>query len=117
MISTLNDLEVKPSDVLNVYVQAPVTEKVWTALVPQLSKDTKKTAAIVRALYGLKSAGAVLEAMLLSAWNPWGISLLRLTWIYVSNQKSDQKVGYSITRIYCVIWMAFYVSITIQMQC
>ena len=43
---------------MNDYVQAPVTEEVWTTLGPELSNDTRKTAVIVRALYGLKSEGA-----------------------------------------------------------
>ena len=69
MMAALNDLEVKSGDILNAYVQAPVTEKVWTTLGPEFSKDAGKTAVIVRALYGLKSAGAA----------PWGVSLVRLT--------------------------------------
>ena len=33
MIATLNDLEIKLDNILNAYVQAPVTEKVWTTWV------------------------------------------------------------------------------------
>ena len=33
MIATLNDLEVKPGNILNAYIQVPITEKVWTTLV------------------------------------------------------------------------------------
>ena len=54
MIATLNDLEVKLGNILNAYVQAPVTEKVWTTLGPEFGKDSRKTAVIIRALYGLK---------------------------------------------------------------
>ena len=32
MIAALNDLDVKAGDVENAYVQAPVTEKIWTTL-------------------------------------------------------------------------------------
>ena len=63
MIAVLNDLEVKLGNILNAYVQAPVTKKVWTTLGLEFGKDSRKTAVFVRALYGLKSA-------LLSAWNP-----------------------------------------------
>ena len=35
MIAALNYLEVKLADILNAYVQAPVTEKVWTSLGPE----------------------------------------------------------------------------------
>ena len=55
MIAALNDLEVKLGDILNAYVQAPVTEKVWTTLGPKFGKDARKSALIVRASYGLKS--------------------------------------------------------------
>ena len=48
MIAALNDLEVKLGNILNAYVQAPVTEKVWTTLGSKFSKDTRKTAVIVR---------------------------------------------------------------------
>ena len=33
MIAALNDLEIKLGYILNVYIQAPVTEKVWTQLI------------------------------------------------------------------------------------
>jgi hypothetical protein len=55
-MAALNDLEVKIGDVLNAYITALVTEKVWTVLGPEFSNDAGKTAIIVRALYGLKSA-------------------------------------------------------------
>ena len=58
---------------------------------PDFGKDARKTAVIVRALYGLKSAGVALEATLLDVWNPCGMSLVRLTQIYGLNQKSGQK--------------------------
>jgi hypothetical protein len=57
-IATLNDLEVKVGDVLNAYITAPVKEKVWTILGPEFGHDTGRSAIIVHALYGLKSAGA-----------------------------------------------------------
>jgi hypothetical protein len=54
----LNDLKVKVGDVLNANITAPVKEKVWTFLGPEYGLDSGKSAVIVRALYGLKSAGA-----------------------------------------------------------
>ncbi len=57
-IAALNDLEVKVGDVLNAYITAPITEKVWTILGPEFGPNAGKAAIIVRALYGLKSAGA-----------------------------------------------------------
>ena len=54
MIASLNDLEVYLGKIFNAFVQAPVTEKVWTSLGPEFCKDVRKNAVIVRALYGLK---------------------------------------------------------------
>jgi hypothetical protein len=52
-----NDLNVKVRDALNAYITAPITEKVWTVLGPEFGTDAGKSVIIVRALYGLKSAG------------------------------------------------------------
>ena len=49
---------------MNTYVQAPVTEKVWTTLSSEFGKDARKTVVIVRALYGLKAPGAVFRSHL-----------------------------------------------------
>jgi hypothetical protein len=57
-IAALNDLEVKVGDVLNAYITAPVKERVWTVLGPEFGHDIVKSAIMVHALYGLKSAGA-----------------------------------------------------------
>ena len=65
-IAALNGLEVEVSDVLNAYITAPITKKVWTTLGPEFGSDTGKTAIIVRALYELKSAGAAFCAHLAS---------------------------------------------------
>ncbi len=58
LMAALNDLNVKVGDVLNAYITAPITEEVWTVLGPEFSIDASKSAIIVHALYGLKSAGA-----------------------------------------------------------
>ena len=57
-IAALNDLEVKTGDVQNAYLTAPCEEKIYTVLGPEFGEDAGKTALIVRALYGLRSAGA-----------------------------------------------------------
>ncbi len=56
--ASLNDLKVKVGNVLNAYITTPVKEKVWTILGPEFGHDSGKSAVIVHALYGLKSAGA-----------------------------------------------------------
>ena len=64
MIVTLNDLEVKLGNILNACVQAPVTEKVWTTLGSEYGKDDGRSAVIIRASYGLKSAGTASQSHL-----------------------------------------------------
>jgi capsid portal protein len=70
-LAALNDLNVKMANIENVYLAAPITEKVWTVLGPEFGDD----ALIVRALYGLHSAGAAFrnhlaECMKHLGWNP-----------------------------------------------
>jgi hypothetical protein len=57
-LAALNDLDVKMADIENICLTAPITEKVWTVLGPGFGDDAGKRALIVRALCGLKSAGA-----------------------------------------------------------
>ena len=57
MLAAFNALEVKCGNIENTYITAPITEKVWSILRPKFGGDTGRTAIIVRALYGLKSAG------------------------------------------------------------
>ena len=52
-LAALNDLEVKTSDIQNAYLTAPCTEKVHTTLGIKFGEDKRKTAIIVKALYGL----------------------------------------------------------------
>ena len=56
--AALNDLEVKTSDIENVYLTAPTQEKLYTVLGTEFGEDAGKTAIIVRAIYGTKSSGA-----------------------------------------------------------
>ncbi len=57
MLAALNSLDVMAADIMNAYITAPCKEKIWTTLGPEFGKDKGKKAIIVRALYGLKSAG------------------------------------------------------------
>jgi hypothetical protein len=63
-LAALNDLKVKATDILNAYISAPKKEKVWCALGSEFGFDAGKSAINVRALYGLKSAGAAFYAHL-----------------------------------------------------
>jgi hypothetical protein len=74
-LAALNDLDVKMADIENAYLTAPIVEKVWTVLGPELGDDAGKRALIARALYGLKSAGAsfrnhLAECMKHLGWHP-----------------------------------------------
>jgi hypothetical protein len=75
LMAALNDLNVKVGDVLNAYITAPMTEKVWTVLGPEFGIDTSKSAIIVRALHGLKSAGAAHALSFINA--PDGLHILQ----------------------------------------
>jgi hypothetical protein len=55
---------VKAAGILNAYIFSPIKEKVWCALGPEFGCDAGKSAIIVRALYGLKNAGAAFHAHL-----------------------------------------------------
>ncbi|KAL7530823.1 hypothetical protein ACHAXR_003692 [Thalassiosira sp. AJA248-18] len=46
------------ADIENAYITAPITEKVWCILGQEFGEQAGRKAIIVRALYGLKSAGA-----------------------------------------------------------
>ena len=41
MIDACNNVNVKSGDILNMCVQVPLTEKVWTMLGPKFGKDTR----------------------------------------------------------------------------
>ena len=57
MFAALNDFRWS-ADILNAYVQAPATKKMWNIMGPEFGSHASMTAVIVRALYGLKSVGA-----------------------------------------------------------
>jgi hypothetical protein len=77
LMAALNDLNVKVGDVLNAYITAPITEKVWSVLGPEFGIDAGKSAMIVHALYGLKSAGAVFCTHLASFMCQMGAHILQ----------------------------------------
>jgi hypothetical protein len=41
-LDALNDLDVKMADIENVYLIAPITEKLWTVLGPEFGDDAGK---------------------------------------------------------------------------
>jgi len=72
MIAALNNLEVKVGDVLNAYLTASNSERIWTVLGPEWGPDKGNRAILVRALYGLKSAGALFRSHLATCMHNLG---------------------------------------------
>ena len=71
-IAALNDLEIKCSDVMCAFCQAPTKEKVWTVLGPEFGPDAGKRAIVVRAAYGLKSSSQAFREHLASCMKELG---------------------------------------------
>ena len=103
MITALNDLEIKLTNILNKYVQAPVTEKLWTLLGPEFGIDASKTAVIIRTLHDPKLEVQLSEANLPSAWNPWDICLVGQIQINGRDKKPVHMKETSITYICCIM--------------
>jgi transposase InsO family protein len=59
LIAALNNLSILAADIQNAYLTSPCDEKIYTVLGPEFGPHRQgKRSVIVRALYGLKSAGA-----------------------------------------------------------
>jgi hypothetical protein len=58
MLAVLNGLDVMACDLENAYLNAPCVEKIWFEGGLECGSDKGKVCVVVRALYGLKSAGA-----------------------------------------------------------
>jgi hypothetical protein len=66
-IASLNNLEIRLTDIGNAYLTAPVTEKYYVTAGDEFGPELKgRILKIVKALYGLKSAGAAFRAHLAS---------------------------------------------------
>ena len=63
-IAALNELDVLGADIQNAYLTAPNREKCWMRAGPEFGADQGKVFIVVRALYGLKSAGASFRAFI-----------------------------------------------------
>jgi hypothetical protein len=67
LLAGLNDLEIRLTDIGNAYLTAPITEKCYVVAGDEFGPQLKgRVLKIVRALYGLKSAGAAFHAHLAS---------------------------------------------------
>jgi hypothetical protein len=102
LMAALNDLNVEVGDVLNAYITAPITEKVWAVLGPEFSIDTSKSAIIVRASYGLKSAGAAFRGHLVSFMRQMGYTSCKADpdlWYKAETRPADNCRYWSVPRI------------------
>jgi hypothetical protein len=113
LMAALNDLNVKVGDVLNAYITAPINEKVWTVLGPKIGIDTGKSAIIVRALYGLKSAGAPFCAHLAHSCARWVTHFAKQTVNYSIRLRQDLLTALGIMHTYFFMSTTFYASTTI----
>ena len=78
LIAALNDLDVFAADIQNAYLTSPCEEKIWTTLGPEFGPHRQgKKAIVVRALYGLKSAGAAFRNHLASCLGHLGFTSSR----------------------------------------
>ena len=87
----------------------------WTVLGFEFGKDGRMAAVIVRALYGLKSAGAALRCQLARYMESLGYNSFMADLDLCQNKKLGQMMRYTVTPISCVMSMTFFVFTTMQM--
>lgn len=97
-LAALNDLEVKAADIQNAYLTAPNAERSWTTLGDEFGTDAGKTAIIVRALYGQKTAGAAFRNHLADCFRHMGYQSCLAdpdVWIRPETRPDDGEPYYS----------------------
>jgi hypothetical protein len=112
LMAALNDLNVKVGDVLNAYITAPITKKVWMVLGPEFCINAGESAFIVPTLHGLKSAGAAFCTHLTSFMHQMGYTSYKADpdlW-YKAKTRPDDNFRYY-AYIYVVL-MKFFVYTT-----
>ena len=73
LLAALNGLQVLTADIQNAYLTSPCQEKIYTILGPEFGPARQgRKALVVRALYGLKSAGAAFRNHLASCLSHLG---------------------------------------------
>ncbi len=72
LITALNDLHILSADIGNAYLNAPNREKVYAIAGKEFGSKAGEIVIIVRALYGLKSAGAAWRSHLASSLHAIG---------------------------------------------
>ena len=84
LLATLNDLDVLAGDIQNAFLNAPCAEKVYFIGGPEWGALQGRVIVIVRALYGLKSAGA--------SWRHHFADFLRGPEMEFFESKADENV-------------------------
>ena len=111
LMAALYNRKVKVGDVLNAYITAPITEKVWMVLGPKFGADAGKSAIIVGALYGLKSSGAAFWERLASFMRKMGYTSCKGDLTYGIKLRPGLSTIVDIARTFCVTLMIYYVFI------
>ena len=94
LIAALNDLEIMSCDLENVYLNAPCQKKIWFEGGAKCSEDKGKVLVVVRALYGLKSAGSSWRAALAEVLFSLGFESTRAdpdVWIRAAARSDGHK--------------------------
>ena len=89
---------------LTPFITAPITEKVWTVLGSEFGSDSGKSAIILRALYGLKRAGAAFRTHLASFMQQMGYTTCKADpdlWYKAETRPTDNFRYY--TYILCYV--------------
>jgi hypothetical protein len=102
-LADVNYFDVNMAYIENDYLTTPLTEKVWTVLGPELGYDAGKRALIVRALYGMNSAGAAFRNHLAACmnhleWNPCRAD--RDLWMKAESHPDDGVLNWVYILIY-----------------
>jgi hypothetical protein len=102
-LDALNDLDVKMTDIENAYLTAPITEKVWNMLGPEFGDEGGNRVIIVRALHGLKYAGAAFRNHLAECikhlgWHPCRAD--RDLWMKAEKRPDDGVLYWAYILIY-----------------
>jgi len=102
LLAALNDLQILSADIGNAYLNAPNREKVYATAGKEFGSRVGETVIIVRALYGLKSAGAAWRSHLADSLHSLGYrSCLADPDIWLREAiKSDNSPYYEYLAIY-----------------
>jgi hypothetical protein len=96
-------MDILASDVQNAYITAPNSERIWTRCGIKFGTHHGRKAIIVRALYGLKSAGAAFRNHLASCMTGLGYKSCLAdpdVWLRPNVRESDGHEYYEYVLIY-----------------